>query len=157
MNASFHKISELAKQELPKLLDKLILEDDNGWKVFNSYKLEQQSQGFAVRHYSRDVGVFSSKRIALSWCILSKKNRHKDADKLQLLDAYKFRIQNQVDFLRRQLAQVKDYDLQELVFCKLTAEENKLELTNRELDKCVNLAKYSQLQGFYNETARSST
>lgn len=157
MSYSFNKISDLARQELPKLLDNVILEDDNGWKVFNEFKLERSGSGFLVKQYLRKIAIFSNKRTALSWCILSKKNRNQDAAKLEHLDSYKLRLLNQIDCLRRQLLEIKDYNLQELVYSKLISEESKLEQTKLELDKCVNLAKYCQLQGFYNETARSST
>ena len=50
----------------------------------------------------------------------------------------------------------KNHEFQELVITKLESKVGHYSLVDRELEKCLNLAKYIQLKGFQNETARTS-
>jgi len=75
---------------------------------------------------------------------------------LQKLDQEKSAMSADVTVREAMLKQIQDPDRREIVRFKLSTKKANLRLVENRLTKCVNLAKYWQIQGFNsNETART--
>jgi hypothetical protein len=151
------KIELFAEKELKRNLDSLILPDDNGGYVaFGRYYLKPSEHGVVVSTWDREIHEFMNKRHAISWCVADHNNRIMLATRILSLDAKK-RIVNSDVQLRRNIAErSRNESFYEGITTKLQPKIDTLEMLNNELEKCINSAKYLQIKGFTNETARTS-
>lgn len=153
MNAS-QKLAALAERELPQLLNQVIVADGKKYRVFGSYVMRPTTQGYSVTFQDLPVGTFSSTRSALAWCIADKKRQYRLASEIQTLDFSLLRLRNDVD-IRKNQARRSHGTFWETVSAKAQHKQTLCEHLENELSKCVNRAKYLQLQGSTNETART--
>ena len=147
------KLAALAEQELPKLLDHVIIEDGEKYRVFGSYVLRQTTQGCTLTYQDRPVGTFSSTRSAVAWCIADKNRQYNLANEIQHLDFTLLRLRNDIE-VRGSQAQKSYGTFWETVSAKAAHKRSQSLQIENELTKCINLAKYWQLRGSNNETAR---
>ena len=96
MNPS-QKLAALAEQELPKLLDHVIIEDGKKYRVFGTYMLHQTTQGYRLTQHNDPVGTFSSTRSAVAWCIADKRRQYRLANEIRHLDAALLRLRNDIE------------------------------------------------------------
>lgn len=147
------KLAALAEQELPKLLNNVIVSDGEKYRVFGSYVLRQNTQGYALTYQDRSVGTFTSTRSAVAWCIADKNRQYNLAQEIQHLDFALLRLRNDIE-VRGGQAQKSHGTFWETVTAKAAHKRLQSQQIENELTKCVNRAKYLQLQGSNNETAR---
>jgi hypothetical protein len=101
------------------------------------------------------VGVFSSTRTALSWCIADKYSNYTLAQELLTIDRKLELLKNDI-FVRSAVAdRSKRAQFREDISTKLETKIIYKKVLEIELTKCVNWAKYRQQRGFINETART--
>lgn len=147
------KLAALAEQELPKLLNNVIVSDGEKYRVFGSYVLRQNTQGYVLTYQDRPVGTFTSTRSAVAWCIADKNRQYNLAQEIQHLDFALLRLRNDIE-VRGGQAQKSHGTFWETVTAKAAHKRLQSQQIENELTKCVNRAKYLQLRGSNNETAR---
>ena len=150
------KLERFAELEFRRNMHNLIVHiDDGSLVVFGRYQIEERNHEFTVKTFTRDPIEFSSKRTALSWCIADYKNQLKLANNILNLDRKK-RLLSADIYCRRTLAErSRHHDFNDLVNTKIQTKISNYQAVNSELEKCVNWAKYIQIKGFNNETART--
>ena len=156
MNSSAQEFDRLFKQEFRDLIPNTIFEIDTGiYQVFGKYQIIAQKNECQVYCHATDVGVFSNKRSALSWCIADKYKDYTLARKLLEIDQ-KLRYLNNDIGMRAALAdRSKNSAFREEVGTKLETKIIHKKQLEIQLAKCVNWAKYYQQRGFNNEIART--
>ena len=148
------KLAALAEQELPKLLNHVIIADGEKYRVFGSYVLRQTAQGYAVAYKDDPVGTFTSTRSAVAWCIADKNRQYNLANEIQHLDFTLLRLRNDIE-VRGGQARKSYGNFWETVSAKAAHRKEQSQQIENELTKCINSAKYWQLRGSNNETART--
>lgn len=146
------KLAELAKQELPRLVNNLIVKDDQGFDVFGKYRIRQERSMYYVSNESNDFGEFSSSRSALAWCIADKYKDYNLAIRIKQLEAIKIRYQNDIDVRARIGERIQSGPQWETINSKLSQRRSQAYTVEQELSKCIDRAKYYQIRGFSNET-----
>jgi hypothetical protein len=147
------KLAALAEQELPLLLNKVIIEDGKKYRVFGKYTIHPVPAGFQVRERDEEIGAFSGTKAALAWCIADNLNHFNLARRIKDLDQSIVRLRNDI-YVRRTLADRTAGNTWENLINKTNARQEYTQVLEKELAKCINLAKYWQLRGNSNETKR---
>jgi hypothetical protein len=153
MKAS-RKLVALAAKELPLLLDKVILEDGKKYRAFGKYTIQPVSEGFQVRLRDDEIGTFSGTKPALAWCVADNLNHLNLARQIKELDQSITRLRNDI-YVRRALADRTAGHTWENLINKTSARQEHTQVLEKELAKCISLAKYWQLRGNSDETKRT--
>lgn len=149
------KLESFAKRSA-HVLDNSIIPLDPGYLVFAKYNLQPDGNRYKVYLYDDLVATFSSKRTAISWCIAERYRQHQLSFDIRVLDAKKSQLSADI-YARQQMSnRSRREQFSEIVETKLEPKIRYLNTITAELEKCVNSAKYLQLRGFSNETARHS-
>lgn len=148
------KLAALAEQELPRLLNQVIVADGEKYRLFGAYVMRQTQQGYDLTCRERPVGTFSSAKSAVAWCIADKNRQYKLAQEIQHLDFTLLRLRNDVE-VRNSQARKSSGVFWETVSIKTAQRKQQSQQIQNELSKCINLAKYWQLRGSNNETTRT--
>ena len=147
---------QMVLDEFTDLKSNLVWQNDNGeYELFGKYKIVPAKPEYKVYYYDTFVGVFHSKKTALSWCIADKYNNHSLAQSLLTIDTKLELLKNDI-FVRSAIAdKSKKAQFREDIGTKLESKIIYKKVLEIELSKCVNWAKYRQQRGFINETART--
>lgn len=149
------RFESFLEREFKEVENLLIYQEGNDYVVFSKYVLRPNRHSVIVERYGNEIAKFSSNRTALSWCIADKYNQIRLADDILRLDQQKSMLVDDL-YTRSSIGQKsKDPGLREIIRIKTETRNRKLASINYHLDKCVNLAKYWQIRGFNNETART--
>lgn len=151
-----NRLQRFAEEEFPSLQQNILIPvENNSYEAFGNYLIKPSGTGtFLVDKMTVPCGEFSSTRSALSWCIADKYNQLGLRDKILVLESKKIMLTADL-FVRSTLAAgFKNYTIRSAADTKISAKRDRLSQLNFQLDKCVNLAKYWQIRGFNNETAR---
>jgi len=149
-----HKLHQIVLPDFDVLKNNIILEDENGYIVFEKYFVKINENVVNVTRHGQDIGNFTSSRIALSWCIADKYNQERLARDIKNIDLQRRCLLEDVR-VRKQIAKkCSDSERRETMFLKVSSKQIILSRLNHQIDKCVNLAKYWQIRGFDNEIAR---
>jgi hypothetical protein len=142
--------------EFKNLESNLVWQNEQGdYELFGKYKIIPLKPGYQVYHSNQEVGVFSSTRTALSWCIADKYSNYTLAQELLTIDRKLELLKNDI-FVRSAVAdRSKRAQFREDISTKLETKIIYKKVLEIELTKCVNWAKYRQQRGFINETART--
>ena len=147
-------MAALAEKELPLILNKVIIEDGKKYRVFGKYTIHPIPSGFQVRQRDDEIGAFSSTKSALAWCIADNLHHFNLARQIKELDQSVVRLRNDI-YVRRELADRTAGNTWENLINKTSARQEHTQVLEKELAKCINLAKYWQLRGNSNETKRT--
>lgn len=151
------KLEQFAERELRRNLSSLIINDEEGgYIIFGKYRLSGNKTGVSIQTLDETVMNFSNKRTALSWCVADKLNHINLANVIRSLDAKKQILEADIRCRTGVAERCKHQDFYETVNTKIQPKVDMYNSVNRELEKCLNSAKYLQLKGFNNETARLS-
>ena len=143
--------------EIKNVRPLLIWRNDAGeYEAFGRYRIVQEQQQFRVYKRSQDCGVFSSTRLALSWCIADHNRQYELSRDLAALDRELQSISNDLTVRVGIAERSRRSQFKEDVFTKLQGRIIRRKELEHRLDKCVDLAKYWQQRGFRYETARTS-
>ena len=103
-----------------------------------------------------DIGIFTSTKTALSWCIADKNAAYNLAREILETDVKLGLLNNDIKIRANLADRSNSPDFREILGTKLeTKIIHKKQLENQ-IAKCVSWAKYCQQRGFNNETARTS-
>ena len=153
---SERQLERLFRQEFRDLMPNMIWEtDDGGYEVFGHYRIMPEKHGFRVFCGATDVGVFSSTRTALSWCIADKHCAYNTARELLTVDNKLSAITADIAIRAAIGDRSKNPELRETILTKLESKIIHKKQLENQLANCVNWAKYCQQRGFNNETART--
>lgn len=154
----YDKLERFAERELKRNLHAIIVPDDEGGYIaFGSYHLVPEAQGYKVYTLTSDTpSHFSSKRSAISWCVADKFNHLNLAQNIRILDQKKQILEADIHCRRTSADRSKTQSFYEIVNTKIQPKLDRYNSLNAELEKCLNSAKYLQIKGFNNETARPS-
>lgn len=155
-HAVLTQLEKLLKEDFDQIKDNLIFCDNDQYHVFDTYTITKNSVGtFDVVKRCHDPKTFSSLRIAFSWCIADKYQQINLAFRLISLDKEKIRMSDSIAVRQSLLKNISNTERKEIAHLKLTTKKTTLHTVEKQLTKCVNLAKYWQIQGFNrDETAR---
>lgn len=148
------KLAILAESELPLLIDHVIIDQGNGYRVFGKYTIKKDSQGYVVEVSTGWTGTFGTAKSALAWCIADKHNQLNLAKEIYQLDLNATRLRNDIQ-TRLGIARKTSGRFLETVETKISRRQEQSQAVENELSKCINSTKYWQLRGFINETART--
>ena len=135
--------------------DNSIINTDGGFLVFDRYRIIDSAGMVQVLHRDNFVSNFTSKKTALSWCILDKFNQIIKAQEILELDYKRQQIQADLSVKQKLYKHYSDPVIRDSVAAKISHKEQLLFFINSRLEKCVNVAKYWQLKGFNDEIART--
>ena len=149
-------LQRLAEEEFPSLQQNILIPvENNCYEVFGNYLIKlTHNSAFLVHKNNVPCGEFSSTRSALSWCIADKYNQLSLRDEILVLDSRKIMLAADLFVRSTLVAGFKNYTTRSAADGKISARRDRLSQVIIRLDKCVNLAKYWQIRGFNNETAR---
>lgn len=152
------KLERFAEQELKRNLHAIIVPDnEGGYIAFGKYHLVPDTRGYKVYTTTSDASnLFSNKRSAISWCVADRYNQLNLAQNIRILDQKKQTLEADIYCRRTNAERSKTQDFYETVNTKIQPKLDRYNSLTAELEKCLNSAKYLQIRGFNNETARPS-
>jgi len=134
----------------------LIWKNESGeYEVFGKYRIVPLRPGYRVVCNDSDVGVFSSTRTALSWCIADKNYAYNTARELLRTDAKWSMLANDITVRAAIGDRSKNPEQRETILTKLESKIIHKKVLENQLNNYVKWAKYCQQRGFENETART--
>ena len=146
----------LFRQEFREIMPNTIWQTDDGvYQVFGHYRIQPNRPGYRVFCSATDVGIFSSTRTALSWCIADKNRAYNTARELLTVDNKLTALTHDITTRAALGDRSSNPALREMILTKLESKIIQKKLLENQLTKCVNWAKYIQQRGFDNETART--
>jgi hypothetical protein len=146
----------LFRQEFRNIMPNIIWQTEDGaYQVFGHYRIQPNRPGYRVFCSATDVGVFSSTRTALSWCIADKHRAYNTARELLTIDNKLTALTHDITTRAALGDRSTSPALREMILTKLESKIIQKKLLENQLTKCVNWAKYIQQRGFDNETART--
>lgn len=143
------------RQEFKELTNNLIWQNDNGdYEAFDRYVISREKQGYRVLCSATDVGVFSTTKTALSWCIADKHCAYNTARDIREVDLKLTALKNDIATRAGAADRSKNHAFRETIETKL---ESKIILKKQlevELAKLISWAKRKQAQGFETRVER---
>lgn len=150
------EFSRMFRQEFSTLSTNLIWQNENGdYEVFDRYVITHNNYGYRVYCSGTDVGVFSTTKNALSWCIADKFTYYNLARDILTLDNKLSSLTSDIAARANLADRSKQPLFRETVETKLETKIIRKKQVEQQLTKCVNFAKYCQQRGFNNETVRT--
>lgn len=152
------EFERLVREEFKNVMTVLIWQNEDGdYEAFGKYTIVPEKPGYTVYINDDEQGFFNSTRTAISWCVADKYKRYNLARELLTYDTMLANITNDI-FVRAGVAnKTKDPVIKESIETKLEPKIIRKREVEKQLDKCVNWAKYLQQKGFENEIARPGT
>lgn len=148
---NFDHLVDLARTELSNLSNDLIYKTAQGYRAFRTYDIVRKKHAYNVFKNGDLQAQFGSTRSALAYCIADKNRKYNLAREIQQLDQQLVNYDQSID-PRRELAKRSKGHRAEVLESKIQHRQQQRYIVKRELEKCVNLAKYLQLRGFQNDT-----
>ena len=145
------------REELKTVLPNIIWRNEAGeYEVFGRYKIARKNDGYHVVCHATDVGLFSSTKSAISWCVADKYRDYNLARQILLTDTRLDAISSDI-FTRMAAAnRSRKIEFKESIDAKLEPKIIRKKQLEKQLANLINSAKYLQQRGFDNEIARSS-
>ncbi len=152
---SQREVERIFRREFQDLLPNMIWENDDGtYAVFDRYQIVPEQSEYRVFCSATDVGLFSTTRCALAWCIADKNQAYNLARELKDLDRKLASLTNDIAVRSALAERSRCWDFRDPVGTKLETKIIRKKQVENRLAKCVNWAKYTQQRGFNNETQR---
>jgi hypothetical protein len=152
---SDQEFERLFRQEFRDVMPNTLWQNEDGsYQVFGHYCIQPERPGYRVFCSATDIGVFSSTRTALSWCIADKNKSYNTARELLTVDTKLTALTHDINARASVGDRSKNPALRETILTKLETKIIRKKLLENQLTKCVNWAKYCQQRGFDNETQR---
>jgi hypothetical protein len=151
-----NEIHRMMRQEFPEILANAMWQNDDGtYEVFGHYRIVPERRQYRVFCSATDVGLFSSTRTALSWCIADKNRSYNLARELLEIDQKLTSLSSDISVRAAIAEKSTQFEFRDQVGTKLETKIIRKKQLENQLAKCVNWAKYCQQRGFNNETART--
>lgn len=151
---AFHRLHDMVAQDLSALAPNTIMPDGRGYLAFEIYSIQPEQGLWRVTKRGDPQAVMTSVRSAVSWCVADKYAQHRLSTDILQLDQQKLQLENDIQ-IRETLAKRRLPISIDALAAKIASRRWRLQQIDERLAKCVNVAKYWQLRGFNNETARA--
>jgi hypothetical protein len=149
------KLENWAEREIQRNMHTMIVPDDQGGFIaFGKYWIQPTGTGYAVKNWADVIHEFGSKRTAISYCIADKNNLIPLAIRIKSLDTTQQFLANDIRCRQLQCSKTQSQNFYDNVDVKVQPTIARYQAVTDELEKCLNRAKYIQIRGFHNETAR---
>jgi hypothetical protein len=149
------KLEYWAEREIQRNLHRMIIDDTTGgYVIFGKYHMLPDAAGVEIQTWDKPIHCFANKRTAISWCIADHVNHLNLANQILNLDKKQQILSNDINSRQRLQANSRTEDFAEIVNTKMQPKVDQHQMVTAELEKCINSAKYIQIRGFNNETAR---
>jgi hypothetical protein len=146
------RLRSMVEPDLERYQRNIIIKQGKDYDVFVIYRV---SAGADVYRREDFIAKFSSPKVALSWCIADKYQQYHLAQEILGLDQHLQRLEDDITVRASLCDRFRTATARNAAQTKIDTRRQSLRHTQERLDKCVNLAKYWQIRGFNNETARS--
>lgn len=124
-------------------------------RAFGKYTITKNQTSYQVYRSATLAAEPSSGKVAISWCVADKYGKDALAQQLVSLDLEIERRLNDIEHYKHILAVSQDTAKKYVISDRLFESHARLKYAKEHLEECVNLAKYWQLKGFRDETART--
>jgi len=149
------KLETWAEREIQRNLHRMIIDDGEGdFIVFGKYYMHPTNTGVEINTWDKPVHCFANKRTAISWCVADHVNHLNLANQILNLDRKQQILHNDIHCRHTLGNRGRTEDFAEIVNTKMQPKVDQHRMVSSELEKCIKLAKYIQIRGFNNETAR---
>ena len=149
------EFERLFRQEFRDVMPNTLWQNNDGsYQVFGHYRIQSERPGYRVFCSATDVGVFSSTRTALSWCIADKNKTYNTARELLTIDTKLTALTQDINARAAVGDRSTDPVLRETILTKLETKIIRKKLLENQLTKCVNWAKQIQSRGFAEENKK---
>ena len=150
------EFERMFRQEFKDVTPNLIWKTDSGeYEAFGRYRIVPQRPGYRVFCSATEVGTFHSTKTAISWCIADKHSAYNTARELLTVDNKLNALTQDINARAAIGDRSQNPGLRETILTKLESKIIHKKQLENQLTKCVDWAKYMQLRGFDNETART--
>ena len=150
------KLQRWAEREIERNINHLILDDQDGCLLaFGEYSIVPCEDHVQVLRNGELLGCFSSRRIALSWCVSQRKKLLQLSERIDHTDAAVRALRQDIRARRALAARIRDRQQARVIMDKLQQKQWYMHMLQNELEKCAERAKYLQLRGSTHETART--
>ena len=151
------KLDAWAERELKRNIDSIIIDNGTGGiVVFGKYCIEANDTRFCVSTWDREIHSFSSKKSAMSWCTADHQQQYNLSNSILVLDRKKQALAADIYCRKTVGERGRHENFYEIINMKIQPKIDLYNSVDAELENCVNRAKYLQIRGFNNETARTS-
>jgi hypothetical protein len=150
------KLERWAEREITRNINSIILEHQDGSILaFGTYDIRAQDNDSQVWQDNQLLGTFSTRAVALGWCVARKKHLLALEQEIEHLDRDRARIRDDIVGMRRARKKTQNQMHDDILESKIQHKFWYENMLNCRLEKCLMRAKYLQLRGFNNETART--
>ena len=150
------ELDKAFRKEFPNILTNLIFQNKDGsFEIFGRYVIKKEKAVCRVYCSVTDIGMFSSTKSAISWCIANKFSNYNLARDILILDNKLMSLTNDINTRANVAERSKNALFRETVETKLETKIIHKKQVEQQLTKCVNYAKYYQQKGFNNENVRT--
>ena len=133
------------------LMQHLIVKKGNSFHIYDRFIMVSQDESWIVTSKRIDMTLeFHSAKSALAWCLAYMVQNYELANQLHLLDHRLIQKQMDINFLIHRLKTKIPLDDMEIVQHKLTEDIARRQNFKRQLEKCVQTAKYIKIKGSSN-------
>jgi hypothetical protein len=137
------------RQEFQYLTPNLIWQNDTGqYEVFDRYRIQQEKPGYRVYCSATDVGVFSTTKTALSWCIADKNRAYNTARAIRDVDLQLTTLKNDIATRAGAADRSTNHQFRETIETKLESKIIRKKQLEGQLATYVSWAQNKQIQGF---------
>lgn len=131
-----------------------ILKAGNTIQAFGVYTIKKQNNLYSIHKNRVCVAETSNAKNSLAWCVADKYNLTYLQKQILELDKQLDCKQAEIEFLKNIINSKVDLSRKFVAEDKLQTMIMKASAIKKQLNKCVNSAKYYQQKGFENETSR---
>lgn len=150
----YEKIEEIAEIVLPKVINKIIVDTDNGYLLFNEYYIEKNNDAYHLLRRGDDkLFAFNQLKNAITYGILFKNLLLYEAMRVYEIDRLLsgIEIEKKIQEKRKKKKDIENFIIRMTKLQTLNDKRNKFV---SELDKYIQVAKDCQQKGFNYEINR---
>jgi len=151
----YKKLEKIAEIVIPKIINNIIIDTDNGYVVFNQYYIEKNKTFYKlIRRGDEKTIKFSKLKNAITYAILHKNYKMFEANRVYELDYILegIDLEKSINEKKNKKLKINDFLLKAI---KLQSILDKRRRFEHELDKYIIVAKDCQQKGFENEINRT--
>lgn len=149
------QLNAMVDEELPEWR-RVTVADRDGFLVFDKWLIIPTRHSAQLLDRNGEIlHEFPLKSLATAWCILEHRQNYQQSTQLKLLSDSLIRYTNNLLFYENNLRKTTDFDRRDILRIRVFEDKAKIEQAQRELKKLLGQAKYIQIRGFQNETART--
>ena len=155
VNRAVNLLTDIIKENLLENSNAIVRNGDSisAFKYYRIVKTEKHA--YSIYKKNQLATIVSSTRIALAWCIYDKHKQSIQSHQLISRENELIRRQSEMMHYRYFINSVKITQKQrEITIDRLDDTKDRYRSLQKQIDKCINVAKYCQQKGFDNETIR---